>query len=420
MNYKVEAFDIWQNLCKAVYEPLIRCKIDFSARIDVNTLIQAVTLSIQAVPLIGCCFDDSLNRPRWVEKSFTGRDMVRVIEAEDNVNEQITRLFSANIDFSKEPQMKVSLIRRANGDTLCVIISHIVCDGTGFKQYLYLLSKLYTNLKNNVEIPFPTLYPRGLQPLFTDIGLREKLRILCSRYDAYDSANKKDQQGVCFEENNREPHMEIRGISKEDFERLKSLARINNATVNDSLMALFARAFCKNTGIKKIMLPSTIDLRKFISAGVNFGISNYASNCMCRISVETEDSLTDTLKQVSEQMQMHKAGNSILKSVLLWAIAVHLLPYGLLKRNFTKLVTLPTISFTNLGILDQSLLHFDNLVVESVYLTASVKPSPYFQIAASTYNDCCTLSCNFYGSDSDKIWVASLLDDICAEIHALA
>jgi NRPS condensation-like uncharacterized protein len=63
-----------------------------------------------------------------VEKNFTGKDMVRVLEADDNAEEQIMGLLSSGIDFAKEPQIKVFLVSRPEGDTLCVIISHIVCD----------------------------------------------------------------------------------------------------------------------------------------------------------------------------------------------------------------------------------------------------------------------------------------------------
>ena len=419
MKHKVEAFDIWQNMCQAIYEPLIRCRIDFEGHIDTGTLKQAVTSSIQAVPLIGCCFDDSQNRPRWVEKNFSGEDMVAVVEADDDANEQIARLFSSGIDFAKEPQLKIFLVRKNTGDTLCVIISHIVCDGMGFKEYLYVLSNLYTKLKHNESIAYPMLYARGIKPLFGKVTLKEKIRILLSRFDAYDPANQKEQQGVSFDETNREPRMETRNIPTVEFARLKIFAKSNNATVNDILMAMFARAFCKNSGTGKIMLPSTIDLRKFIPTGTNYGVSNYASNCMCHISVKSEDSLADTLRQVSNQMRTHKAGNSILKSVLLWDMAVRFLPYGFLKRNFTKIVPFPKISFSNLGVIDEALLCFDRAPIESAYLTASVKSDPYLQITASTCHGRCTLSCNFYGSNHDKEWVDRILDDIREETKAL-
>jgi NRPS condensation-like uncharacterized protein len=77
-KYKVEMFDIWQYLCKTVYEPLIRCRIDFSSRIDEKLLKKAVTLSFDAIPLINSCFDGMSFRPRWIGKKFTGDDIIHM------------------------------------------------------------------------------------------------------------------------------------------------------------------------------------------------------------------------------------------------------------------------------------------------------------------------------------------------------
>ncbi|MDR1060930.1 MAG: WS/DGAT domain-containing protein [Clostridiales bacterium] len=422
MKYKAEIFDIWQNLWKTVYEPLIRCRIDFAGRVDLRVLKRAVDLSIQTIPLMACCFSDSRNRPRWVEKNFTSEDMVRVFEADgaDDADEQAARLFSADFDASKEPQLKILLVRRARGDSICAIVSHIVCDGVGVKEYLYLLAGLYAALEAGGPVSIPPFLPRGLQPLFKGVKLGEKMRMLRSKHETHGFANNKEQQGAGFDKNSREPRMETRRVSGEDFEALKSRAKTSGATVNDILMALYARAFCKNAGAEKIMLPSTMDLRKFMPAGESFGIGNCAGICMCHISVRAGDSLADTLSQVSGQMRRHKAGNAILKSVLLWGLAVRFLPYASLKRNFTKIVAMPLINYTNIGIIDRDLLRFGNLPVENAYMASPVKPGPYLQITASTYDGRCTLSCNFFGSGADAKWANALLDDMLAEIAALS
>jgi NRPS condensation-like uncharacterized protein len=419
VKYKTEAFDIWYNLCQISYEPLVRCRLDFEGRLDPDVLTQAVTLSMRTIPLIGCCFDDSANRPRWVEKGFTGKDMVRVYEADNDVDKQIANLLFSSIDFAREPQVKIFLVRRADGDTLCAVISHLVCDAAGFKQYLYLLSELYTVLKNDKPVPAYPFHPRGTRALFTDIKLLEKMRLLCFGYSEVFDPIEKEQPDVSFGKSNPEPYKETRKIAKEDFARLKSFAKAHGATVNDSMMALYARAFCVHTGTKKVTVPSSIDLRRFISPGVNYGITNYSSNCLCHISFGSDDSLVDTLQQISEQMQRHKATNSILQAVLTWELAVRFLPYFFLKRIFSRFLTGVQLVFTNLGILEQSLLCFDNLPIKNAYLTAATTPMPFLLLNASTYDDCCTLSCSFYGSDRAEKWVNALLDHMCAEIEAL-
>ena len=415
IKYKTEAFDLWQYLCADIYDPLIRCRIDFDGFIDEAMLKRAVMASLQTIPMVACSFGGGCCRPRWNDKGFDAEDMVRVLKVSKAAETDVLKCLSAGIDFANEPQLKILIVRKHAGDTLCIIISHIVCDGAGFKQYLYLLSELYTKLKNNEPAVIPAFFQRDIKPLFANVTLRERLKILRSEYNAYESANKTEQPGIDFELGNPVKAMEKRIISPEYFNKLKLFAKANNVTVNDCLMALFARSFCKNTGTNKILLPSTMDLRKFIPQGHLYGISNYSSNCMCHIFIKPNDSLSDTAAHVSRQMNNYKSEKNILKSVMLWGLAARA-PWSLLKCKFHKYAVQPVISFTNLGVIDKQRLNFDSLNINYAYLTASIKPRPYLQLTASTYNNSCTLGCNIYGSEADKSFVRRLLSDMYMEI----
>jgi NRPS condensation-like uncharacterized protein len=423
MKYKTEAFDMWLNLSQIAYEPVIRCRFDFEERVDLDMLTQAVALSMDTIPLIACCFDDSGGRPRWTEKGFTAQDMVWECEAEDDIDGQIKRLLFTEMNFAEGPQLKVFLVRRSDGDTLCVIISHIICDAGGFKHYLYLLSELYTALNNNTPVPVYPFYLRGTKPLFTDVKLKEKIHILRSEHKALPS-NSKKKTFVDFQKNSGEPHLEIRHISKENFARLKRFAKTNNFTVNDVFMTLLARAFCADADladidVEQVKIPCTIDLRRFIPDGVNYGITNYTANCICTFSFKSEDSLADAVNQISKQMQWYKDGKNILKSVILWELAVRFLSYGFLKRNFRAFFRQTPLAFSNVGTLDQNRLRFGDLAVKDAYLTGSPTSGPLLVFSVSTYDDRCTISVSFYGSDSDAKQKGAILDGVCAGIETL-
>ncbi|MDR2649542.1 MAG: condensation domain-containing protein [Clostridiales bacterium] len=424
MTNKAEPYDIWfylTYLWKEINDPLIRCRIDFDGPVDEDALKRAVTLSLNTVPVIGCSFECHSRGPRWVNKNFTGEDIVRVIESGIDLESRVIQCFTVGITVETEPLLRIYILRRAGGDTLCAVISHIVCDGAGFKQYLYLLSDIYTELKNGREPPAQSYYRRGIKPLFAGVSLKEKIKIQRSRsyINAYSYSNMKYQRGVDFRDGGAEAYMLRRTLSKESFYRIKRFAKMRNATINDSLMALFARAFCKNTGAESIELPSTMDLRKFVPQGVKYGVSNYTSNCVCDISVQPNDTLGQTITRVSEQMRVHKSGKDILKSVLDWNLTVSLTPYRLLKRIYEDNTIHPIVSFTNFGIINSELLNFDNTAINSIYITVSIKPRPYLLLSASTFNDACTLSSNIYGSRNDKIFIDKLFDDICSEISSL-
>ena len=420
MKYKAEIFDIWQYLCGKCqnYVPLIRCRIDFAGRVDLEILKQAVEQSFKTIPLARYCFDVCSNKPRWVDRGFTGEDIVCIVEAEEDEEKQVLQYFSTEIDSTAQPQLKIIVIRGTAGDILCIIISHIICDGTGFKQYIYLLSELYTALRNGKELPVQAFYPRGLKPLKASVSFREKVQILRSNFTLERSSV--IHPGFDFNTGESGTYMEKRTLSKECFAAFKAFAKSNGATVNDGLMALFTRALCKNTDAESLHLPSTIDLRKFISKGRKYGITNFACFCMCNIPVYPEDSLADTIKRVSGQMVRHKSGKDILKPILIWDLVAHYVSYRKIRDLFEKTLDMPVISFTNIGIIDAELLNFDNIPIKDAYLTSPLKPRPHLQLGVSTYEGRCTLSANIYGSQDDSQFVNRLLDDMSDEVNAIS
>ena len=415
MRYRAEAFDVWQYLCGMTYDPLIRCRIDFAGRIDEETLGRAITVSLGTIPMMGCCFDGSGRRPYWVDKGFSGADMVRVIPVQGDVETEILAAYAERIDISREPQLKMNIARGPEGDTVCAIVSHLVCDTTGFKQYLHLVADIYTALTHGQQPPAPYRDPRSTKPLYTQTGLLEKIRLLRTPEPVHPYSIT-DQCGLDFHMGESETFMEYRTLSPDIFLSFKAFAKKYGATVNDALMALFARGFCRESGTTHIAFTSTIDWRRFIPPGVPYGITNYAGNCSCGISVEPDDTLETTLTQVSQQMQVYKTGKFSLRGAIGWDFAHRFLSYTYLKKKYATFLAMSPVAFTNLGILDAADLNFDNISIHSASLTASIKPRPYLQLTASTFEGSCTLSCNIYGSDKEKEFVDSMLDDIVKEV----
>ena len=419
MRYKAEAFDVWQYLCGMTYDPLIRCRIDLGGRIDEETLRRAITVSLGTIPMMGCCFDGSGRKPYWVDKGFSGKDMVRIVVAGEDAKSEILREYASRIDVCAEPQLKIIIVRSGAGDTLCAIVSHLVCDAMGFKQYLRLVADIYTALLHGEEPPMPRRYPRSTKPLYTQTGLLQRVRILRTPEPVHDYSLK-DQPGVDFPSGDSDTWMEYRTVSQRDFAEFKAFTKANGATINDGLMAMYARAFCRETNTTHIAFTSTIDWRRFIPPGVPYGITNYAGNCSCGIPIEPDDSLETTLGRVSQQMQAYKTGKFSLRGAIGWDFARRLFSYSYLKKKYATVLAMARIAFTNLGILDAAGLDFDGLPIRSATMTASVKSPPYLQLTASTFEGSCTLSCNICGPSEEKIFVDKILDDIVADIAAIS
>jgi len=420
MHYKVVPFDKWQYMCGTSFhhDPLIRCRIDFDGHLDEDVLTRAVTLSLKTIPLLGCCFDGKSVRARWVDKGFTGKDMVSVTAADEDVEKQVYQYMAGRLDFAVDPQLKVTVVRSHDSDIMCVLISHIVCDAAGFKEYLYLLGRLYTALYNGEEPPPQAFLDRGTQPLFVDTTWQERRRILRSAPDSHVFPDR-NQIGINFDSGEPRVYMENRVVFEDGLAALKAHGQAQGATVNDGFMALYSRAFCKNTATQHVWMPSTIDLRKYIPEGTPYGITNYTTNCLCDVLVKPEDSLADTIAQISRQMWTYKSGKDPLKPVLLWNRTVRWVLHPILRMVFAKVIQLPIVFYSNFGIIDAALLRFADVPVNDAYLTAGLRPRPYAHLNLSTFQNRCTVTCNFIGSDLDQQFFVHVLDDMCAEVAEL-
>ncbi|MNP48789.1 hypothetical protein D3C76_1429300 [compost metagenome] len=86
---------------------------------------------------------------------------------------------------------------------------------------------------------------------------------------------------------------------------------------------------------------------------------------------------------------------------------------GIIKKKFTN----PLIAFTNIGILDKTRLKFGKVEITKAYMTGSIKYSPYFQLAISTFDNQAILSVNLYGTQSDRNTISFFLDKLVQELN---
>jgi Uncharacterized protein containing a NRPS condensation (elongation) domain len=411
---KAESFDVMQYFYGNVHNPIIHCLVSFSGNLNVEILKKAVTLSKQTIPLIGCCFDIDAWRPCWRRQGFTGEDIVHVIQSDCNGKEQSERLFASTIDIMHEPQLKIYLIKGQDLDTLCILMNHMVCDGSGFKEYLYLLGSLYSKLREDENYtPDSVACSRGTGQLFSEFGIRDKIKILFSKYDL---SKQRHQAGLCLKGDKDNPFFVTRCIGKEDFTFIKAYARSEGSTINDAVLTAYIRLLSKKTGKDRVVMPCPMDLRKYLNHNRKHGICNLTSNFICDVIVGENDSFKDTLSQVSKQMKIQKMSIGCLKSVVMLEFVFHALPFKVIQGVFHNIFTIPVISFTNLGIIDKKLLRFGDTGIEDVYITGAVKYVPYFQIAISTYDDRCTISCNLHGTNQDRQWIEGFLEELSKEL----
>ena len=136
----------------------IQAIMKLDGRLDFDKLVKAVRLSIDSEPVLGCRFI-KLGPPYW--KPLDNIDNINLcsIEETDHPDEAIQRFLESPLDMDKDPVVKVMLIRSEDFDTLGLKINHACCDAAGAREYILLLSDIYSRISTDEDafVPKPSI-----------------------------------------------------------------------------------------------------------------------------------------------------------------------------------------------------------------------------------------------------------------------
>lgn len=408
VKYKAATWDIMQHIFRKFNDHQLHCVIHFDTHMDESCLRKAVDMSTDAFPILRSKFVEKsyFKFPYWEDCYFTSENIVKMIKTE-NIEKTIEKLIVAKTRENFGPQIMINIIRSSKSDSLCIIMNHMVSDGVGFKEYLYMLSLIYSHLKNNADYVLDIkMGSRSTSQIFKKINILDKIKILLTstKLSKYDS-------GVIFplEGDKRNPFILIRKIPREKVLLIKNCAKTNKATINDALLSAYIRALYKVLKINHLALPCPVNLRRYLPDGKSEGICNLTSNMVCEIEYEIGETYEETLLKVKKSMDSEKDNFSCLKGPLIIEMIFGVLPYKTAKQAIIKIFNNPTIAMTNIGIIDKKKLVFDGLNIKDTFICGSIKYKPYFQIAITTFDDEITLSINFCGTESDKTKIIEFL-----------
>lgn len=382
----------------------------FLGKLDLERFRKAVNISATAFPLIRCRFKEDKRQSYWEDKGYTAEDMVELLETQ-NVNECLTKYICEEIDTFNGPQLKIKVIRYNKIDTLCVLINHMLCDAAGFKDYLYMLSDIYRNMESKTDYYRVAIGNRKIEQILKAFSVKDKLKILFVKNDM----STHDTARFELEGDLSSPLIEIRRINRESFCLLKAYAKKHGATVNDVMLTAYMRILFQLFG-RTVMIPCTADLRKYLPNHRGYGICNLCTNLNCGIGAEIGVTFEQTLYKVKQVMDKQKSDIACGKSLILMEKVFDIFPYKIASGIVEKKFVNAPIAFTNIGIIDKNRLDFGKVEITEAYMTGSIKYSPYFQLAVSTFDDQATLSINLYATHSDKNKISIFLDKFVNEL----
>lgn len=402
-SIKTEPFDCIQSFYTKVQEHVIRAEISFNSRINEQALTKAVEKIVIEVPQYLCSFD--LDKHSFEFKNYTSNDIIEVVDSNDN-----SKIFYPDIE--NEPLLKIFIIKNVDFDSIEIVSSHIVCDGGGFKELLYLLASYYTSFKKG-ETPKEIHLERNFNNLFSEFDDLEEKAITSAP-----TIPCKQTPEIYFplEGDKNNSFIERIMFTQSETKRIKDFSKKHNSTMNDIIMSAYSRVIARKLGITSVSLPCPTDLRLVAKRPELTTIANFTGGYSTSIDINKGESFIDTLEKISNQMNSQKEGFGTFKGPIKLHKVYKFTPKSLVEKDFRKNSPIAVTSYTNLGILNKDKLKFEGLEITDAYLVTSGKKAPYYQLAVSTYDSCLSFSSAFFGTLNDRQYIKNLFNEIHQEL----
>lgn len=403
MKFKSEIFDELQFLFE-VYkfnDHQLHCVIQFDNKINKQLLKKAVVLMLDVVPILGSAYVENGKQPYW-QKVDTSKfkDIIIFVNNEQEFNKFIT----LKTNELSGPQMKACLLS-SNKDSLAVIMNHMVCDAAGFKEYLYLLSGLYSKLvKNSNYCPSYIINgDRSIRKINEQFEFKDKLKalILQSKESNKASLYKFPMSGG----KDINPFILTYKISESRYLKIKEYCKKYNVTINDVVLASYYRVLYSIINVNSkitLSIPIMVDMRRYLKNKNITTICNLTSIVVTNINHNSSDDLKDTVLKVNKDMRMKKSQFLGLNGFLKISMFFSVFKYRAIKKFMRGAFKNPLIGMTNIGILDEKKLVFEGSSIKDAFMCGSIKYPPYFQLALTSYKNSITFSVNLYGNSKDK------------------
>lgn len=393
---KCESLDFVEAIHSNKIYPLMYCRMAIQGNLDIEKLKDAVYLSSHYVPEILYIYD--FKRGLFVNRGLTAED-VFILDRLD---------IEADFwwDLSKNAQLQITFLKEEQQNTIVIGMSHILSDGAGFLQYLYLLAALY-----NGNPPGDTLQnKRDISPVLKNIRVQPPT-----------------EQTKCGRQINVVPLRPFNNgtrffclnstIAPNDLTAVHMKAKKSGATLNHAFIAAYARVIARLQNTDRIVLPCPADLRRFQPTQGDLTVANM-TGIYKRIVIEInpQHTFSETLSQVCIEMNLQKDSCHCFAGMRLLDFAFHKTPRFVLKKTIGIAYHLVHVSYTNMGIIDHEKLYFQNCYIKKCSLTGTYRLPPDFQLSISTFRNTCTFNCTLIGETSDESIGQSILEQVKKEL----
>jgi NRPS condensation-like uncharacterized protein len=417
VDYPAQVFDQVQLLfdLTGFNDHQLHCVLRFEAELDADILRKAVISSIEAVAILGTRYVDAGRRPRWVSLDRARFDDAFVVtRAETEFEEFVT----SRIDETTGPQVRVCLLG-TDHPAVALNMNHMVSDAAAFKDYLYLLCRIYSAFTADPRYrPEPIVGDRSLKRVLERFGMSAKLKSLLSQ--STENNRSGDRRFPLSQGGEVQPFILTRTLGRESLALVRGYCATRGATLNDAVLAAYYRCLFGTLALPGgagLRIPVMVDMRRHLGEGRGSGaLTNLSSTVITRLRHEPQETFADTLGKVKAEMDDKKGADLGLNAFVKLDLVYRSLPNRWANRLLEASLKNPLLCMTNVGTLDAARLSFGEQRPSQGFLCGSIKYKPHFQLAMSLYDGELTLSSNLYGSADDKKRVAGFLDEVETEL----
>lgn len=393
---RCQCLDLVEAAHRSRVYPLMYCHIELEGRLNIEQLKHAVDRSARIVPEILCSYH--FRRGAFFPSGFTSDDVIVQNDADPSA--------FMHPDLSRRPQLQIILTPNQQNERVIMIMSHILADGEGFMQYLYLLASLY-----NGKLPGRKLRnERGLSPLLKNIRVLPPTQQ--TKHSRHLSTlplrpSGKGAEFFCL----------TARIPADFMVLLCQKSKQSGATLNDVFMTAYARVIARLQNTDTVVLPCPADLRRFFPRSRELTIANMTGTYQ-RLTIEIPfgSPFCRTLQQVHIEMALQKSRRRCFSGIKVLNGISRKVPLPLLEQIIKMSYRLPPVSYTNLGVIRHEKLRFKETRIQDCFFTGTYRLPPDFQLTISTFRGACTLSCTFATSPEGRKNGQYILDQVKQEL----
>ncbi|MCD2349039.1 siderophore synthetase [Clostridium guangxiense] len=400
MIFKSEIFDKLQFLFETYKfnDHNLHCIIHFDGNINKIALKKALAMTLDVVPILSSKYVENIKEPRWEKvDSSSFKDILTFT----NTKSEFDTFMTSRTNEATGPQVKACLLSSTK-DSLCILMNHMICDAAGFKDYLYLLCSLYSNLLKNSDYTINYLLNgnRSINVVNKQFNFKDKFKALM--FQGKESNGFINLNFPMSTAKEVQPFILTHEIPQDRFLSIKKYCKNRKVTINDVTLTAFYRALYKILNKNRLSISVAVDMRKYLKNKNINALTNLSATVISNLTLEPNDTFDDTTKKVNDDMNLKKKNfiglNAFVKISLLFKLFNYKHVKKLLKNGFKN----PQIGMTNIGILDSKKLCFKGTQIINAYTFGSMKYKPYFQLALTSYNNIMTFTVNLYGNSKDK------------------